>query len=64
MPFIERSKIKALGQQETIYKSFNTKKNEVILEQASNQSFDIFLSHAFNDRDIDRFKGIFDRVWI
>jgi hypothetical protein len=52
MPLLQRSKLKALGQQETIHKSFNAKKQEVILEQASKQSFDIFLSHAFSDKDV------------
>jgi hypothetical protein len=52
MPLLQKSKLKALGQQETIHKSFSTKKNEVLIEQASKKSFDIFLSHAFSDKDV------------
>lgn len=52
MPLITEQTIRSLGQQDLIYKSFASKKQDIILEQASLEYYDIFLSHAYLDKEI------------
>lgn len=52
MPLIKKSTLRSLGQHETLHKSFASKQQEILTEQATMQSFDIFLSHAFMDKEI------------
>lgn len=52
MPLITEKSIRELGKSDLLYKSFSAKKYEILTEQEQIESFDIFLSHAYMDREI------------
>ncbi|WP_139367958.1 toll/interleukin-1 receptor domain-containing protein [Priestia abyssalis] len=52
MPLITEQRIRQLGKIELAQKGFFTKKSEILSEQAKFNMFDIFLSHAYMDREL------------
>lgn len=52
MPLVTEQTIRSLGRQDLVFKSFASKKQDIILEQASLENYDIFLSHAYLDKEI------------